>query len=69
MSIFYFFIKTAMAKAVKILVSNLLAEFFAHALVILGLFHTARAIPSARFKPFLNEFYNRFVVVKFYSHM
>ena len=49
MSIFYFFIKTAMAKAVKILVGNLLAEFFAHALVILGLFHTARAILAARF--------------------
>lgn len=49
MSIFYFFIKTAMAKAVKILVGNLLAEFFAHALVIFGLFHTARAVPAARF--------------------
>lgn len=69
MSIFHFFVKTAMAKAVKILVGNLLAEFFTHALVILGLFHPAWAIPSARFKSFLNEFYNLFVVVKFYSHM
>lgn len=69
MSIFHLFVKTAMAKAVKVLVCDLVAEFFAHALVIFGLFHTARAVPAARFKSFLNEFYNRFVVVKFYSHM
>ena len=67
-SVFDFFIKAAMAIAVKILVGDLIAELFAHALVFGRFFHSAGAIPPARLKSVLNKFYNLFIFVQNYFH-
>lgn len=50
-----------MAKALKIRIGDLLAEFLANALVIFGALSAARTISARPFKPFANGSHYFFV--------